>query len=317
MYFLSSNPSNNDALDSLFCVTNWTNPSESSPDYLIIPWNGSFLLPAGNAPSPYWGYQYPKDGEAYAHISSYKDINSPLCDFTRREYIQGKLSEPLIAGRNYVFGFYAVLTEISTHASKIGIAFTEDTVYYNTMDCLIGEGFYPNLETSTFITDTANWTKVEWVYTASGGERFFTVGNFWCDSTESFLFVDTVGYTDCHMSSYFVDDFYMYELIDSMAVQDVYIPNIFSPNNDGQNDIFRIRGAGIAEIKTFIVYNRWGEEVFQCRTSTGLSMTLEECGWDGTYHGKDAPVGVYVYYVEAVLLNGETVVKWGNVTLVR
>ena len=309
----------NDSLLSIFDsskVVAWSNPSLGSPDYMHTPINPPLSF---SAPNTYWGYQYPRSGEAYAHFGSYKDIN-PSCEFTRREYIQGKLSEPLIAGRNYVFGFYAVLTEISTHASKIGIAFTEDTVYYNTMDCLIGEGFYPNLETSTFITDTANWTKVEWVYTASGGERFFTVGNFWCDSTESFLFVDTVGYTDCHMSSYFVDDFYMYELIDSMAVQDMYIPNIFSPNNDGQNDVFRIRGAGVAEIKQFRIYNRWGEEVFQCRTSLRQAqgrLALEDCGWDGTYHGKDAPVGVYVYYVEVVLLNGETMVKRGNVTLVR
>jgi gliding motility-associated-like protein len=97
----------------------------------------------------------------------------------------------------------------------------------------------------------------------------------------------------------------------------LYIPNIFSPNSDGNNDIFCVRGEGISEIKTFVIYNRWGEEVFSCRTSTPLSAASNECGWDGTCRGEPAPQAIYTYYVEAVLLNGETVVKRGNVTLVR
>ena len=291
----------------------WSSPTDGTPDYMHTQ-----LVPplVFSNPSTIYGFQFANSGDSYANLYSNKEI-SPTCLFMRREYIQGKLIEPLEAGKDYVFGFYTVLAEISTHASKIGVGFTQDSVYYNTMDCLIGEGFYPNLESTTFYTDTLNWTKMEWVYTASGGERFFTVGNFWCDSSESYLYVDTIGYTDCHASSYFIDDFYMYELIDSMAFQDMYIPNIFSPNNDGQNDVFRIRGAGIAEIKQFLIYDRWGKEVFACRTSTPLTVTSPECGWNGTYHGEDAPVGVYVYYVEVVLLKGEAVVKRGNVTFVR
>ena len=96
----------------------------------------------------------------------------------------------------------------------------------------------------------------------------------------------------------------------------LYIPNVFSPNEDGNNDVFWVRGEGIAEIKTFIIYNRWGEEVHNCKCND-INHRSNCCGWNGTFRGKDAPVGVYVYYVEAVLLNGETVVKRGNVTLVR
>jgi len=97
----------------------------------------------------------------------------------------------------------------------------------------------------------------------------------------------------------------------------LYIPNIFSPNADGNNDVFRVRGEGISEIKTFLIYTRWGEEVFKCHTERSRSAALEDCGWDGTCRGEPAPQAVYTYYVEAVLLNGETVVKRGNVTLVR
>jgi gliding motility-associated-like protein len=96
----------------------------------------------------------------------------------------------------------------------------------------------------------------------------------------------------------------------------LYIPNIFSPNGDGNNDIFWVRGEGISEIKNFIVYNRWGEEVHNCKCNE-IGHGSNCCGWNGNFRGEDAQEGVYAYYVEAVLLNGETVIKRGNVTLVR
>ncbi|MBN2730037.1 MAG: gliding motility-associated C-terminal domain-containing protein [Bacteroidales bacterium] len=96
----------------------------------------------------------------------------------------------------------------------------------------------------------------------------------------------------------------------------LYIPNIFSPNGDGNNDVFWVRGEGISEIKNFIIYNRWGEEVHNCKCNE-IGHGSNCCGWNGNFRGENAPVGVYAYYVEAVLLNGETVIKRGNVTLVR
>ena len=121
----------------------------------------------------------------------------------------------------------------------------------------------------------------------------------------------------------YVVDEYAQEHFDTVTVEvidcenPIFIPNIFSPNNDGQNDMLYVRSSYVQELTAFRIYNRWGEEVFSCRTSTPLSVTSFDCGWDGTYHGEPAQQAVYTYYVEAVLLNGETVVKRGNVTLVR
>ena len=300
-------------------VTDWSNPTNGSPDYLHSELDPPLVI---TSPTSGIGYQYPLTGEAYCHIACCKYEFMEVPHF--REYIQGKFSKPLQSGCKYLFGFHVVYTESSIFASKLGIGFTQDSVYYNTMDCLMSQGFYPDLETDVFITDTANWTKVEWIYTATGGERFFTIGNFWCDTIESFQFTDSSGVLSNGLSGYFFDDFFMYELTDTMSIHNVYIPNVFSPDGNGQNDVFRIRGAAISEIKTFLIFNRWGEEVFSCRTSTqftpqnaGLSVTSTECGWDGTCRGEPAPQAVYTYYVEVVLLNGETVVKRGNVTLVR
>jgi len=120
-----------------------------------------------------------------------------------------------------------------------------------------------------------------------------------------------------------VTDEYLQQHYDTIAIEVIncespmFVPNIFSPNGDGQNDVLYVRSTYIQELKDFRVYNRWGEQIFQCHAEPGRSTALEDCGWDGKYHGENMPVGVYAYYVEAVLLNGETVIKRGNVTLVR
>jgi gliding motility-associated-like protein len=88
----------------------------------------------------------------------------------------------------------------------------------------------------------------------------------------------------------------------------LYIPNVFSPNGDGKNDIFFVRGACIKEI-TFFVYDRWGEKIFETHDATK--------GWDGTFRGKEMDQGVFVYYVMARLDDESVHKKKGTVTLVR
>ena len=93
---------------------------------------------------------------------------------------------------------------------------------------------------------------------------------------------------------------------DTMPVY--YIPNIFSPNGDNQNDKFSVRSEKIADLHLSI-YNRWGNLVFESYDKT--------VGWDGNYYGKKCEVGVYVYTVYINFTNGQTVEKAGTITLVR
>jgi len=88
----------------------------------------------------------------------------------------------------------------------------------------------------------------------------------------------------------------------------IFVPNIFSPNGDGHNDVFIARGKGIQAIE-LVVYSRWGEKVFETKTP--------EDGWDGSYKGQEMNAGVFVYYLKATMINNETIEKQGNVTLVR
>lgn len=89
----------------------------------------------------------------------------------------------------------------------------------------------------------------------------------------------------------------------------VRVPNVFTPNGDGKNDILNVYGKGISEIRYFRIYNRWGELVHE-------SYSLDR-GWDGTYNGKMANPGVYVYYLDVICVNGESTIVKGNVTLLR
>ena len=88
----------------------------------------------------------------------------------------------------------------------------------------------------------------------------------------------------------------------------VFVPNIFSPNGDSDNDVLYVRGKGIVNMK-FVVYDRWGEKVFE-------STDLQE-GWDGTFRGEKVNPAVFVYYVDVVFKDGSMVSKKGDVTLIR
>lgn len=88
----------------------------------------------------------------------------------------------------------------------------------------------------------------------------------------------------------------------------IFVPNIFSPNGDGANDILFVRGKGVAELK-FFIYDRWGEKVFE--------TTRLDVGWDGTFRGKDMNKAVFVYYLEATFIDGSEVTQKGDITLIK
>lgn len=86
------------------------------------------------------------------------------------------------------------------------------------------------------------------------------------------------------------------------------VPNAFSPNGDGINDVVKIEGKGIVKL-TFRIFNRWGEKVFE---------TFDKnVGWDGTYKGVLQEMDTYTYTVQATLINGKEVPLKGNITLLR
>ncbi|TAL58410.1 MAG: T9SS type B sorting domain-containing protein, partial [Bacteroidetes bacterium] len=91
---------------------------------------------------------------------------------------------------------------------------------------------------------------------------------------------------------------------------DLFVPNAFSPNNDLANDIecVMINPVCVKNL-TFIIYDRWGEKVFE-------TSDVKIC-WDGMYKGKLMNTSVFVYFLEATLTNGEKINRKGNISLIR
>jgi gliding motility-associated-like protein len=92
------------------------------------------------------------------------------------------------------------------------------------------------------------------------------------------------------------------------------IPNTFTPNGDNLNDYFFPRGQGIDHMKSFRVYSRWGELVFD---KTNVAVNDEYAGWNGTFNGRKLNPDVYVYIIEATCDTGEPITFKGDVTLMR
>lgn len=99
-------------------------------------------------------------------------------------------------------------------------------------------------------------------------------------------------------------------VIEDCAGKMVYVPNTFTPNGDGQNDIFKVYGPGVASVKELRIFNRWGQIVFETNDP-------ENIGWFGTFNGQELNPGVFVYYMDVECINGERTIKKGDITLLR
>ena len=88
----------------------------------------------------------------------------------------------------------------------------------------------------------------------------------------------------------------------------LFIPNTFTPNNDGRNDEFKVYGNNINRVEMRI-FNQWGQMVFESKDPTR--------GWNGFFKGEQQPIGVYVYVVKVTLKDNSVVNKKGSLNLVR
>lgn len=94
----------------------------------------------------------------------------------------------------------------------------------------------------------------------------------------------------------------------------VFIPNAFTPDGDGQNDVFMVRGSGIKMVKSIRVFNRWGQVVFE---RANVQANVASQGWDGKINGIPASTDVYVYTCEVVCENDIPYTYKGNVAIIK
>ena len=95
---------------------------------------------------------------------------------------------------------------------------------------------------------------------------------------------------------------------------EVFIPNAFSPDGDGINDLLLVQGVGIKLIKSFRIFSRWGELVFE---KSNFYPGDRSAGWDGKVRGKMATPDVFVYICEAICEKGTPAIFKGNVAILK
>ena len=103
------------------------------------------------------------------------------------------------------------------------------------------------------------------------------------------------------------------------VTEEVFIPNLFTPNGDNSNDVLYVRGNGIDDL-LLIIYDRWGEKVYEGAYSQ--AWALEDTyptgiGWDGTFNDQPMNPAVFVYVLTGSFISGEAIDQKGNITLVR
>ncbi|MCX6316735.1 MAG: gliding motility-associated C-terminal domain-containing protein [Bacteroidetes bacterium] len=94
----------------------------------------------------------------------------------------------------------------------------------------------------------------------------------------------------------------------TLSSKEIFVPNVFTPNGDGKNDVLFVYGNYVATIRLSI-FNQWGQLIFE---SANINT-----GWNGTYKGQQQPVGVYAYTLKVVLQDGTIINKKGSVNLIR
>ncbi len=264
----------------------WFSPNPATPDLFnsCVDISLNYSVPTNG-----FGYQAAQEGNGYAGIVTYSYNSSSII---YREYVEKKLEEPLKNNTLYHISFYMSQANTSPLATNnLSFGFVQDTAMQYLQDVITPTVYKSN---TTIFLDTLNWKKIEGYQTGTGLENYIIIGNFHDDTS-----------TDTLSSGMPPTDVYYY--IDNVLVEEVLVgeENIFTPNNDGINDI-AFKDEKLLDLKVDIV-NRWGVLV-NC-----VSMVN---GWDGTnFHGKKLTEGIYFFVIR--MENKKEIIKTGFIQLIR
>jgi gliding motility-associated-like protein len=257
-------------------------------------------------PINYGGYQLAYSGNAYAGIEVFQ--NTIL--FNSRDYIEVKLLDSLKKNKKYCVSFYFSLPEILQYAvGNIGAYFSNDSLLYSSPT---SENIpvVPQIEnpSTNFLNDTLNWMLVQGEFIALGGEQFITIGNFRTNANTPFISMPGGGLTND--SYYYIDDVSVIECEYAQTLtSSLSIPNVFTPNGDNINDVFKPITKNIETLHCAI-YNRWGIQVAELKEPNAA--------WDGrNTAGIQCTAGVYYYVLSAKGTDGKEYEEKGFVQLIR
>lgn len=263
----------------------WFAPSIGTPDYF----NSCNIGVVGVPMQAGANYQQARTGVAYAGAGLASGY---------REYISCRLNDSLIKDKNYCIEFYMNNANatffVPSDSLVVGMYISNDSISDSSSGILphSPQIFNPY---SQYINDTSSWMKISGTYKALGGEVFITIGFFYSDAS-----IGGGGY-------FYFEDVSIVECDSEVDISN--IPNIFSPNNDNQNDYIDFSNLNLVE-EIVDIYNRWGNKVFQ----SSASVTK----WDGKdLKGNDCSEGVYYYVFHYSEFINKEIDKKGFIQLVR
>ncbi len=178
--------------------------------YMSVPFNVSF--------------QYPRTGNGYSGIYIYTDTT--VTDRDRwREYLEVGLTDTLISGKKYCVRLHMNKGNWSMWAIKnIQAVLTNDSLLYNDINYTYISGVTPIMEAPAIVYDTLNWVLLETTYTANGGEKFLTIGNFSPGLATVYQQVLPYSSIPNTLGYYLFDDISIYQQPDVFAGNDTIIP---------------------------------------------------------------------------------------------
>lgn len=204
-------------------VPDWKSLNLNSPRYFnsCAPLNSGMSIPIN-----YAGNQHARTGSAYAGISVFRNPQDYDASMGKqRQYLQTQLKSPLKQGRKYYFEMYVSKSDSST----MGFAINNFGAFLGSAEQTSNDSFdwdvTPQIVTNSFYTDKLNWVKISGTYTASGGEKFLTIGRFGNDDASS---VQNINGNITHHAYYYLDDI---ALIDSCTALDNAANQLLGPDS--------------------------------------------------------------------------------------
>lgn len=276
-------------------INNWYSASGTSPDYFHF-----YGANEAQLPFSYVAEVNPVSGNAIVGICN-------TSEFNWHEYFQIKLQSPTELGVAYNVSFNLTNGNNSIAGSacnNIGVLLSVDSFYHGGSSPILDRIPQINIEEVIY---SKTWINYSFEIIADSNYTALTIGNFYHDSLTTKILMDpTVGNEDKHTCYYFFDDIKLEKIIPPELKSVVEIPNIFTPNSDGSNDVFTPVEINNIDKISCSVLNRWGNVVYK---SNDLNF-----GWDGKDQNGN-PVSEGVYFWKIVYSGEDNIEKTMNGTV--
>jgi gliding motility-associated-like protein len=280
----------------------WFDPTKASSDHFDTCAANRF--PNMGIPFNYYGSQTPRNGGGYAGIYVYSSQNS-----NPSEYVSVELNEALERNTVYSVSFYVSLADSMQYAvNSIGAWFSKAPYPLSTLDFPFDSLMSPEPQVMNppdiFLNDKNNWMNIKGTFIAQGGERFLTIGNF-----RKNTLLQSEELTCCVNKPQYFGAYYYLDDVGVFKADSLCIPNVFTPNHDGVNDLYSVflNRNSLVELS---IFDRWGKKVFETADP--------ETRWDGrNKDGKDCDNGAYFIIVTFSDRSGKIESKKGTIQLIR